>query len=108
MDYKVEFEVDGDSVSYTVRAENVLEAEEVAKKKLKNDIKVRTKAMQRGSSTSSWKVKQIENIPDAGDEFENVYGESSNYELTDAQLVICDKNISKGQGKIIAKFKDIK
>mgnify|MGYP000067649873 CR=1 FL=1 len=102
MDYKVEFEVDGDSVSYTVRAENVLEAEEVAKKKLKNDIKVRTKAMQRGSSTSSWKVKQIENIPDAGDEFENVYGESDNY------LVICDKNINKGQGKIIAKFKDIK
>ena len=122
MTYKVEFEVDGDSVSYTVRAENVLEAEEVAKKKLKNDIKVRTKAMQRGSSTSSWKVKQIENIPDAGDEFEKVYGESSNYELTDAhlvigeqgeelvekQLVICDKNINKRQGKITAKFKDIK
>ena len=102
MTYKVEFEVDGDSVSYTVRAENVLEAEEVAKKKLKNDIKVRTKAMQRGSSTSSWKVKQIENIPDAGDEFENVYGESDNY------LVICDKNINKGQGEIIAKFNDIK
>ena len=65
MNYKVEFEVDGDSVSYTVRAENVLEAEEVAKKKLKNDIKVRTKAMQRGSHTSAWKVKHIENIKDA-------------------------------------------
>jgi hypothetical protein len=102
MNYKVEFEVDGDSISYTVRAENVLEAEEVAKKKLKNDIKVRTKAMQRGSSTSSWKVKQIENIPEHGDEFENVYGESDNY------LVICDKNINKRQGKITAKFKDIK
>ena len=102
MNYKVEFEVDGDSVSYTVRAENVLEAEEVAKKKLKNDIKVRTKAMQRGSSTSSWKVKQIECIPEHGDEFENVYGESDNY------LVICDKNINKRQGKITAKFKDIK
>ena len=65
MTYKVEFEVDGDAVTYTVRAENVLEAEEAAKKKLKNSINVRTKAMQRGSSTSSWKVKQIENIKDA-------------------------------------------
>ena len=65
MTYKVEFEVDGDSVSYTVRAENVLEAETAAKKKLKNDIKVRTKAMQRGSHTSSWTVKHIENIKDA-------------------------------------------
>jgi len=65
MTYKVEFEVDGDAVTYTVRAENVLDAESAAKKKLKNDIKVRTKAMQRGSSTSSWKVKQIENIKDA-------------------------------------------
>ena len=54
MTYKVEFEVDGDAVTYTVRAENVLDAEEAAKKKLKNDIKIRTKAMQRGSSTSSW------------------------------------------------------
>ena len=65
MTYKVEFEVDGDAVTYTVRAENVLDAESAAKKKLKNDIKVRTKAKQRGSSTSSWKVKQIENIKDA-------------------------------------------
>ena len=65
MTYKVEFEVDGDSVTYTVRAENVLDAEEAAKKKLKNDIKVRTKAMQRGSHTSAWKVKHIENIKDA-------------------------------------------
>ena len=58
MTYKVEFEVDGDAVTYTVRAENVLDAESAAKKKLKNDIKIRTK-------TSSWKVKQIENIKDA-------------------------------------------
>ena len=65
MTYIVDFEVDGETVSYTVRAENVLDAESAAKKKLKNDIKVRTKAMQRGSSTSSWKVKQIENIKDA-------------------------------------------
>ena len=102
MNYKVEFEVDGDSVSYTVRAENVLEAEEAAKKELKKDKKVRAKAYRRGSSISSWKVKQIENIPDAGDEFEKVYGESDNY------LVICDKNINEQQGEIIAKFKDIK
>jgi hypothetical protein len=59
MKYEVEFEVDGDSVSYTVKADNVLQAEEVAKKKLKSDIKIRTKAYRRGSSTSSWKVKQI-------------------------------------------------
>ena len=38
MTYKVEFEVDGDSVTYTVRAENVLEAEDEALKKLKKDI----------------------------------------------------------------------
>jgi len=62
MKYEVEFEVDGDSVSYTVKADNVLQAEEVAKKKLKSDIKVRTKAYRRGSNTSSWEVKQIENI----------------------------------------------
>ncbi len=37
MTYKVEFEVDGDAVSYTVRAENVLEAEELAKEQLKKD-----------------------------------------------------------------------
>jgi len=65
MTYKVEFEVDGDAVTYTVRAENVLDAESAAKKKLKNDIKIRTKAYRRGSRVSSWKVKQIENIKDA-------------------------------------------
>ena len=65
MTYKVEFEVDGDAVTYTVRAENVLDAESAAKKKLKNDIKIRTKAYRKGSSASSWKVKQIENIKDA-------------------------------------------
>ena len=65
MTYKVEFEVDGYAVTYTVRAENVLDAESAAKKKLKSDIKVRTKAYRRGSSTSAWKVKQIENIKDA-------------------------------------------
>ena len=58
MTYIVDFEADGETVSYTVRAENVLDAESAAKKKLKNDIKIRTK-------TSSWKVKHIENIKDA-------------------------------------------
>ena len=62
---KVEFEVDGDSVFYTVKAQNVLEAEESAKKELKKDRNVRDRAYRRGSSTSSWKVKQIENIKDA-------------------------------------------
>jgi len=55
MTYKVEFEVDGDAVSYTVRAENVLEAEELAKKKLKNE---------QGSNAPLWEVKHIENIHD--------------------------------------------
>ena len=64
MTYKVEFEVDGDAVSYTVRAENVLEAEELAKKLLKKDKNVRGKAYRRGSSTSLWEVKHIENIHD--------------------------------------------
>jgi len=65
MTYKVEFEVDGDSVFYTFKAQNVLEAEESAKKDLKKDRNVRDRAYRRGSSTSSWKVKQIENIKDA-------------------------------------------
>ena len=60
MTYIVDFEVDGETVSYTVRAENVLDAESAAKKKLKNDIKIRTKAYR-----TSWKVKHIENIKDA-------------------------------------------
>jgi hypothetical protein len=66
MTYKVEFEVDGDAVSYTVRAENVLKAEELAKEQLKKDKNVRDKAYRQGSSTSSWEVKHIENIHDGG------------------------------------------
>ena len=62
MTYKVEFKVDGDSVFYTVKAQNVLEAEELAKKKLNKDKNIRVKAYRRGSSTSSWEVKHIENI----------------------------------------------
>ena len=61
MTYIVDFEVDGDIVSYTVRANNVLDAEEAAKEKLKADSKISKK---RGSSVSSWEVKHIENIPD--------------------------------------------
>ena len=61
MTYKVEFEVDGDSVFYTVKAQNVLEAEEAAKEELKKDSKISGK---RGSFVSSWEVKHIENIPD--------------------------------------------
>ena len=67
MKYKVKFEVDGDSVTYTVIAENVLEAEELAKEQLKQDKNVRGKAYRRGSSTSSWEVKHIENIHDGGE-----------------------------------------
>ena len=61
MTYIVNFEVDGDAVSYTVRAENVLDAEEAAKKTLKADSKISKK---RGSLVSSWEVKHIENIQD--------------------------------------------
>ena len=61
MTYIVNFEVDGDAVSYTVKAENVLDAEEAAKEKLKADSKISKK---RGSSISSWEVKHIENIQD--------------------------------------------
>jgi hypothetical protein len=61
MTYIVDFEVDGDTVSYTVKAENVLDAEEAAKKMLKADSKISGK---RGSFVSSWEVKHIENIPD--------------------------------------------
>jgi len=59
MIYIVEFEVDGDSVSYTVKADNVLDAEESAMKKLKTDSNI---SKNRGSSVSTWKVKGIENI----------------------------------------------
>jgi hypothetical protein len=61
MTYIVDFEVDGDTVSYTVKAENVLDAEEAAKEELKKDSKI---SKNRGSSVSSWEVKHIENIVD--------------------------------------------
>ena len=61
MTYIVDFEVDGETVSYTVKAENVLDAEEAAKEKLKADSKISKK---RGSFGSSWEVKSIEHIPD--------------------------------------------
>lgn len=59
MIYIVEFEVDGDSVSYTVKADNVLDAEDAAKEKLKTDSNI---SKNRGSSVSTWKVKGIENV----------------------------------------------
>ena len=62
MKYKVEFEIDGDSVSYTVKADNVLDAEELAKEKLKKDKSIREKAYRGGHSVSAWKVKHIENF----------------------------------------------
>ena len=61
MTYIVNFEVDGDAVSYTVKAENVLDAEEAAKEMLKADSKISEK---RVSLVSSWEVKHIENIAD--------------------------------------------
>ena len=61
MTYIVDFEVDGETVSYTVKAENVLDAEEAAKEELKKDSKI---SKNRGAFVSSWEVKHIENIPD--------------------------------------------
>ena len=62
MTYIVKFKVDGDYVSYTVNAENVLEAEEAGKKAMCADVKISDK---RGSLVSSWEIKSIEHIPDA-------------------------------------------
>jgi hypothetical protein len=62
MTYIVDFEVDGTTVSYTVKAENVLDAEEAGKEAMCADVKISGK---RGSKVSSWKVKSIEHIPDA-------------------------------------------
>ena len=61
MTYIVKFEIDGDPVSYTVKAENVLDAEEAAKEELKKDSKI---SKDRGSKVSKWEVKSIEHIPD--------------------------------------------
>ena len=61
MTYIVKFEIDGDPVSYTVKAENVLNAEEAAKEKLKLDTQI---SKSRGSKVSKWEVKSIEHIPD--------------------------------------------
>ena len=62
MTYIVKFKVDGDDVSYTVNAENVLDAEEAGEEAIRADVKV---SGNRGSKVSSWKVKSIEHIPDA-------------------------------------------
>ena len=60
MTYIVKFEVDGEAVSYTVKAENVLDAEEAGTEAMCADVKTSGK---RGSKVSSWKVKSIEHIP---------------------------------------------
>ena len=62
MTYIVKFEVDGEAVSYTVKAENVLDAEEAGTEAMSADVKTSGK---RGSKVSSWKVKSIEHIPEA-------------------------------------------
>ena len=62
MTYIVKFVVDGDTVPYTVKAENVLEAEEAGKKAMCSDAKI---SDNRGSKVSSWEVKSIEHISDA-------------------------------------------
>ena len=64
MVYEVHITTINKNFSYKVKAENVLEAEELAKKRLKKDKNVRDKAYRRGSSISSWEVKHIENIHD--------------------------------------------
>ncbi len=58
---------------------------------------------------------RLENIPDAEvvEEYQNIYGESSSYEMIqgevkEKELVICNKKVNEEQGKIIAKFNDIK
>ena len=62
MTYIVEFDIDGEIIPYTVKAENVLAAEEAAKEEMKKDSKI---SKNRGSFVSSWEVKSIEHIPDA-------------------------------------------
>ncbi len=43
------------------------------------------------------------------DSFEDVYGESDNYNLGEqVEQIICDKNMKDQQGEITAKFNDIK
>ena len=61
MTYIVEFDIDGETVPYTVKADNVLAAEEAAKEEMKKDAKI---SKSRGSFVSSWEVKSIEHIPD--------------------------------------------
>ena len=44
MTYIVKIIVDGDTIPYTVEAENVIEAEEAAKEEMKKDSKIRTES----------------------------------------------------------------
>ena len=52
-----------------------------------------------------------ENVTDRDviDMYENIYGETDNVEIVqDKKVVICDKKINEQQGKVTAKFNDIK
>ena len=64
MTYKVKFELSGCAVSYTVKAENVLDAEDLAKERLKKDKDIKEKASRLGihHPETGWEVKSIENI----------------------------------------------
>ena len=43
------------------------------------------------------------------DSFEDIYGESDNYDLGEqVEQIICDKALNEGQGHITARFNDIK
>jgi hypothetical protein len=77
MKYEVSIKALGKDLSYTVKAENVLEAEELALKKLEKDIP------KDHVTAGQYHIKSIENI-------------------------ICDKQLYDKQGRITAKFNDIK
>jgi len=58
-----------------------------------------------------------ENMPDKEvvEHYENIYGETDNVEIVQeknlgeqVEQIICDKQLNEQQGKIIAKFNDIK
>ena len=64
MTYIVKFIIDGDAVSYTVKAENVIDAEEAAKKDMCRDERISQGRVSKSTRVSSWEVKSIEHIPD--------------------------------------------
>ena len=62
MNYKVKFELAGFSVSYTVEAQNAVEAEDEARKQLKkdDDIKIEAANSAIDHPETGWEVKQVE------------------------------------------------